>query len=756
MDGAAALSRSAEAALTDAFSQSDMVILRVAPGFGAGQLVRAWAAKVGSTVEVWRPKSPQPLDTYQGSRPVAVVWTHPDPPLLPPEAMTIAAPQLRLSEEDIAALLPESRREVATEIALQTGGWPALVATALAVVEGGDWYEWEVHIRAAVADRVERHSHARLPARWRSTLDWIACADGVAVREMQDNPLIDRDVVLQAIEMGLLAWRGSGRERAAHLLPYTRYARVNRIRENPVDYAGTLLSISDRRAESGLLDCGLAAAAELEDWPRCARIQDRWWLELLMSSYRPLSDSVIRRLPPHLLRSSTRLSLRAEFTDRFPLGSTPYEVPRNPKEIEQILTSGRGVEVLANTFLGMVGQRVNGNPRKAATVASQAAQLAVLACRGADNGREIASLWFVQAGLSAQLSGDDSTARAHYQMALSVAQYDALGFAQSDAQSKLAAMAAVRGENRVASGLLPAITTENCSPPIALCLDMARRVAEHSLLVDSGADIPLETQLTMLNDPYVYDELWICAFVTVARYLIAESRAHEVLDLAHGLRTLRPVAGRSNGVQPRLLTLTEAEAYLRLGQATQALSRLDSLGTDPVVSVVRSRVLLHAREFEAARFQAVIALGNDTLPPRRRREASLVIAAVAAEADDWETARPLAVTVRDEAEAEGDHRLWDALPERSFAALNEVIGLPRTRIEKATAEELAIIKLTRREKDVLQAMAQGRKQREIAAELFVSINTVKTQQRGLYRKLGAKSGPEALAIASRFGLLDRP
>jgi LuxR family maltose regulon positive regulatory protein len=36
---------------------------------------------------------------------------------------------------------------------------------------------------------------------------------------------------------------------------------------------------------------------------------------------------------------------------------------------------------------------------------------------------------------------------------------------------------------------------------------------------------------------------------------------------------------------------------------------------------------------------------------------------------------------------------------------------------------------------------------DIAAALFVSVNTVKTHQRSIYRKLGASSRREALKIA---------
>ena len=46
--------------------------------------------------------------------------------------------------------------------------------------------------------------------------------------------------------------------------------------------------------------------------------------------------------------------------------------------------------------------------------------------------------------------------------------------------------------------------------------------------------------------------------------------------------------------------------------------------------------------------------------------------------------------------------------------------------------------------------------REIADDLFVSANTVKTQARSIYRKLGVSSRAEAVACARGAGLLDEP
>jgi len=61
--------------------------------------------------------------------------------------------------------------------------------------------------------------------------------------------------------------------------------------------------------------------------------------------------------------------------------------------------------------------------------------------------------------------------------------------------------------------------------------------------------------------------------------------------------------------------------------------------------------------------------------------------------------------------------------------------------------------LTRTEKVVLAELATGKQLREIARGLHVSLNTVRTHTRNLYRKLEASSRAEAVDEAMRRGLL---
>jgi DNA-binding NarL/FixJ family response regulator len=66
--------------------------------------------------------------------------------------------------------------------------------------------------------------------------------------------------------------------------------------------------------------------------------------------------------------------------------------------------------------------------------------------------------------------------------------------------------------------------------------------------------------------------------------------------------------------------------------------------------------------------------------------------------------------------------------------------------------DVAEWKLGERELEVLQLLAAGQRNRGIAAKLHVSENTVKFHLRNIFRKLGASSRTEAIALAHSKGL----
>jgi DNA-binding CsgD family transcriptional regulator len=63
------------------------------------------------------------------------------------------------------------------------------------------------------------------------------------------------------------------------------------------------------------------------------------------------------------------------------------------------------------------------------------------------------------------------------------------------------------------------------------------------------------------------------------------------------------------------------------------------------------------------------------------------------------------------------------------------------------------LRITRRELEILELIAQGLSNREIAEKLFVSENTVKTHSSRVFDKLGARRRTQAVQLGKEFGLL---
>ena len=81
------------------------------------------------------------------------------------------------------------------------------------------------------------------------------------------------------------------------------------------------------------------------------------------------------------------------------------------------------------------------------------------------------------------------------------------------------------------------------------------------------------------------------------------------------------------------------------------------------------------------------------------------------------------------------------------------VEVPVTQPFALNQQRLKDLGITRRELEILELIAQGLSNREIANKLFVSENTVKTHSSRLFDKLSARRRTQAVQIGKEMGLL---
>lgn len=92
---------------------------------------------------------------------------------------------------------------------------------------------------------------------------------------------------------------------------------------------------------------------------------------------------------------------------------------------------------------------------------------------------------------------------------------------------------------------------------------------------------------------------------------------------------------------------------------------------------------------------------------------------------------------------------YSFVPARTVATLAQEAGEPIHGTVTATGTDLTFPKLTNRERQVLGLLTSGLSAQQIAAELYISPNTLKSTMRDLYRKLGVNSRAAAVQRAKQ-------
>lgn len=362
----------------------------------------------------------------------------------------------------------------------------------------------------------------------------------------------------------------------------------------------------------------------------------------------------------------------------------------------------------------------------------------------------------VQAGTTAMLAGDSKAALAAFTAARLHSFVPSLAFLTREATVRSALVHATFGDTREARRQLDQAEK---LPRAGDWID--ERTDTAATLVEALIEFTdTERARALIDGVDLHDvgEMWPYYLVALQRAYI-RSGYHADLALKIGLfEELQLPRRTGNGLTGSVFAMIGATSALTAGHPGRASEQLAVADQDLVgVRLLRGVVALGAGQADAA-LQLTAGLAAETQGLRQFDVWRLGLRAGALLAlgrDD-----DLHATLVEALRVPGGLRQEEL---RHFPA--GVHGFGRERLPEWPRPEPAprqtfidavshsLVELSLRETEVLALLREGKSRADMAAHLFVSVNTVKTHLSSIYRKLGAHDSASALREAARRGLV---
>jgi len=184
--------------------------------------------------------------------------------------------------------------------------------------------------------------------------------------------------------------------------------------------------------------------------------------------------------------------------------------------------------------------------------------------------------------------------------------------------------------------------------------------------------------------------------------------------------------------------------------------------------VAQAGSVAEAREFSSEVDVAIIDLGlpdgdgTEVIRELRKKNPKIIALVLSATSDRTQLARAVEAGTAGllhkstplEEVARAVRRL---LAGEALIAMDEVIEYLRlagSEREKEYRERLGVQQLTPREKEILQGLAEGLNDRQIAQRLHISFETERNHMTNIFAKLGVGSRLQAILFAVRRGIVD--
>jgi LuxR family transcriptional regulator, maltose regulon positive regulatory protein len=311
-------------------------------------------------------------------------------------------------------------------------------------------------------------------------------------------------------------------------------------------------------------------------------------------------------------------------------------------------------------------------------------------------------------------------------------------------------------ERHGAEGSLPdGVSSEGSLPVGVSSLAFGANLARAALVFDDlGRAAAAGRRALELAGPESL-QFWWMAQSALGHALYLSGQAAETRPQLEELVRRVPAATQPVAVVLALAVLSllagdEGDDDTAMALAGRAAATADSQGlsAEPMCGIAYGalgRALARQGELAEAEVQlerALAPVGIDSMLGQRAFTL-LLLAPVRRGRDDLADARALVEQARELIDGFADPGSLPALLEQTERAL---AAAPRRRVEAAAP-------LTERELAVLRLLPTPLSTREIGRELYVSVNTVRSHVKAIYRKLGVATRAEAVAQAQKLDLL---
>jgi LuxR family maltose regulon positive regulatory protein len=675
---------------------------------------------------------------------------------------------LALTRDETAELLTGTvawSKEVTDAAHDALEGWPLATRTL----------ELELRHHAAGADlRTALAAVARLLATEHPTLpealadpQTLDFATRVAVADWLTSDLAallapgsDVDSTLNRLETeGLGAWSDAREGREFRLQPFVRSAVLQASTLATAERDALRRTYARWADDNGLTVIAGREAVAIADWQLLADISQRNYRRIMLLHRRVWADLLksvpldrMRRLPVLAAVYVQLLNADSAASDRLRALATLLL-----DSVAPLRERGSTVDRIWRNSSMLAAERVTGRYAAAGVTAerldSLVGRLDPDAYRSLD---ELLPILYVHIGTTRLYNGDPAGAEPAFKDALRV-DFDA-PWSHLHAKSMLALLSALEGDMARAADHAASLERD-----VALTgwrgtySASGFHLARALIAIDNLDAATAREEVDALAQHYDTIEHWpVMLRVRALIALLEGSAARAAMRLPAEIR-IRSHRAQTSAPMRTMLAVTHADLLLAAGEtaaAAKVLARADAQGS-PAVLAALGRVAVAIGDDSGALSISAALLGRHELAPRHIVMA-LLTRAIAAhrlgrDQESAQTARQALEAVR----SFGLRLPLALMPRQPLAEVLDVIGEGDALdgVPDLVPGGLPQARLTRRELAVLAELAASPSVRVIAESLFVSPNTVKSQVRSLYRKLGVSNREDALSVAAAAGLL---